>query len=74
MPLEHVFQIIDEAKDLKGKIKEAFLAGDVPKELLASWIEKVLELDELEARKLDELFERLVKLEDEIRGPEGPQK
>ena len=68
MPLTHVFQIIDEAKELKGKIKEAFLAGDVNKELLASWTEKVLELDELEAKKLDELFVRLEKLEEEVRG------
>ena len=71
--MKHVFEILDEAKEMRNKIREAFQAGDLNPQLLASWIDKSLELDEAEAKKLDELFERLVRLEDEIRGGKGPQ-
>jgi len=72
--MEQVFKILDEAKETREKIRAAFQAGDLNPQLLASWVDKSLELDEAEAKKLDELFERLVRLEDEVRGGKGPQK
>ncbi len=71
--MEHVFEILDQAKDLREKIRQTFKKGaEMNHPLIASWIDKSLELDEVVANKLDELFERLVRLEDEIRG-KGPQ-
>jgi len=71
--MRHVFEILDQAKEMRGKIRDAFQEGDLNPQLLASWVDKALELDEAIAKKLDELFERLVRLEDEVRGGKGPQ-
>lgn len=71
--MEHVFEILDQAKKTLEEIKKAADEGKIDNELLASWTETSIKLDEVEAKKLNELFERLVRLEDEVRGGKGPQ-
>jgi hypothetical protein len=65
--MEQIFQIIDEAKTIKEKIKSAFNEDKIDKILLASWIEKTVEIEESLAKKIEELTQRLCKFEQEVR-------
>jgi len=68
--IEHVYQIADAAKELRKKIHkdlEVKKMKDISAGEIAGWLDKTLEMQEASARKLDELFERLVRLEDETR-------
>ena len=65
--MKQIFQIIDEAKEVKEKIKSAFNEDKIDKVLLASWIEKTIELEEALAKKIDEITEQLQRFEQEVR-------
>lgn len=65
--MEQVFQVLDETKEIKEKIKSAFNEDKIDRVLLASWIEKTIELEEALAKKLDEITEQLQRFEQEVR-------
>jgi len=68
MTIEHIYQIGDEARALKKKIhrhleqKEKIDSGH-----LLSILRDMCELHEATAAKMDEIVERLVRFEDEMR-------
>ena len=72
--VKFTYQIGDEAKDMREKIHTAITTnkGKINPGEISGWVDKALELDENLSKKLDELFERLVRLEDEVR-KEGPR-
>jgi len=72
--MEHIWQILEEVKDTRKKMREAIKAGDFNLRLFASWIDHSLKLEEALAKKLDEYIERLVLLEDELRGKKATKK
>jgi len=63
-----LFEIIDEANDLRERIhrsvktKREIMSGEI-----LGWDDRMLQLQADLAKKVDELFERLVRLEDEVR-------
>jgi hypothetical protein len=73
--VKETFQIGDEAKELREKIhksveikKRKIGAGEI-----SGWLDKTLELEENLSKKLDELVERFVRLEDEVRKGKRPE-
>ena len=65
--MEQIFQLIDEAKEIKEQIISAFNEDNIDRKLLASWIEKAAEIEEELAKKTEELTQRLCKFEQEVR-------
>ncbi len=74
MAIEHIYQIGDEARALKKKLhrhleqKEKINSGR-----LLSILTELCELHEATAMKLDEVVERLVRFEDEMRRGRRPE-
>jgi len=74
MAIEHIYQIGDEARTLKNKLhrhleqKEKINSGR-----LLFILTKLCELHEATAMKLDEVVERLVRFEDEVRKGARPE-
>jgi len=63
-----LFEIIDEANDLRDRIhKSVKTKKEVRYGEIAGWDDKSLQLLSDLAKKVDELFERFVRLEDEVR-------
>lgn len=67
--VKHVFEIIDDASDLRDKIHKSIKIKREKMRLgeIAGWTDKSLSLQIDLSKKVDELFERLVRLEDETR-------
>ena len=66
--VKKLFEIIDDANDLREKIhKSVKTKKEVRYGEIAGWDDKILQLQADLAKKLDELFERFVRLEDEVR-------
>lgn len=66
--VKKLFEIIDDANDLREKIhKSVKTKKEVRYGEIAGWADKSLQLQADLAKKLDELFERFVRLEDEVR-------
>ncbi|MEM4714411.1 MAG: hypothetical protein QXQ79_02635 [Candidatus Nanoarchaeia archaeon] len=72
--VKHTYEIIDYAKELKEKIHANF---DEKKEVkwseIINWIENALDLQIDLAEKINEVLERLVRLEDEVRKKYRPE-
>ncbi|MEM2954448.1 MAG: hypothetical protein QW625_00645 [Candidatus Nanoarchaeia archaeon] len=72
--VKHTYEIIDYAKELKEKIHANF---DEKKEVkwseIINWIENTLDLQIDLAEKINEVLERLVRLEDEVRKKYRPE-
>ncbi|MGB9675398.1 MAG: hypothetical protein ACP5IJ_00785 [Candidatus Nanoarchaeia archaeon] len=72
--VRHIFEIADEAKELKEAIHETWKTKkEIRPAEIAGWAEKILELEKDLALKLDEVVERLVRIEDEVRKKIRPE-
>jgi len=77
--VKSLYQIADESKDLRDEIHKTIKINrnkTTPGEISA-WVDRTLQLQSDLAKKADELAERLVRLEDEIRKgfrPEMPRR
>ena len=72
--LEHIYRIGDEAKELRKRLHRTLeLNEKITANHLISVLDVVCELHELTAKKLDEIIERLVRLEDEVRRKPRPE-
>jgi hypothetical protein len=66
--VKNVYEIIDDANNLRDKIhKSVKIKKEVRYGEIAGWADKTLQLQADLAKKVDELFERFVRLEDEVR-------
>jgi hypothetical protein len=67
--VKHVFEIIDDANELRQKIHKGIdiKVGKIERGEIAGWNDKSLQLLSDLAKKVDEIYERLVRLEDEVR-------
>lgn len=69
-----VFEIIDGANNLRDRIhKSAEIKKETKAGELVGWADESAQLLSDLAKKVDELFERLVRLEDEVRKRTRPE-
>jgi len=72
--LEHIYEIVEEARALKKRVHASLERGEqINTGKLASVLDSMCDLTELTAKKLDEVVERFVRLEDEVRKGRGSQ-
>ena len=73
--VRNVYDIVDEANDLKEKIHKSvkLKKGKVSTAEISGWAGETLSLQADLAKKLDELYERFVRLEDEVRKGRRPE-
>lgn len=73
--VRNVYDIVDEANDLREKIHKSvkLKKGKVGAAEISGWADKTLSLEADLAKKLDELYERFVRLEDEVRKKRRPE-
>jgi len=57
--MEHIYELLDEVRDLRKRIRTADLKGTITKRTLVGWDDRSFDLIESVILKLDELAERL---------------
>jgi|GEM_PF-2148271 predicted transcriptional regulator len=72
--VKNIYEIVDEAKDLRESVHETWkVKKEIKPSEIAGWVEKTLVLQENLAMKVDEIMERLVRIEDEVRRKIRPE-
>jgi hypothetical protein len=73
--VKSLYQIADDCKDLRDEIHKTvkIKRSKTTQGEIASWVDNVLKLQADLAKKVDEVLERLVRLEDEVRKGMRPE-